>query len=328
MSWRSFGTEWCDNTSSTNTNNISTKGYKFKPHQNKDDKKGKTFYFQHICVGCSMFEGKSPEELRFEDQFAETASNANEPKTNFNNDTNANIIDNTSNNNQWNFGNTNNNNSQSAWDQNNSGSLNTNKSQQIVSRIIWSHIFSIPIVCGKSICEQNPDLSSWRNTNYTKLKPNNDRKITCGGLLWHIYIHPNQGENSDEFALSVFPVYNPNINHDKLPDNYQLNYTVYVSLNINDEKYDTKSKYNTKWSHIIDNNNIIDVSQIRYDEQLSLFTNKQKLPFSMNDLHNVNEFNDYFNLYICIKTNFIKKPNQRGLYYGVLGSILIENELL
>eukprot|EP01083_Nonionella_stella_P234460 825324_1 len=65
----------------------------------------------------------------------------------------------------------------------------SNKPQKIISRITWNDTFSIPIACGKSKCVENPDLEAWKNTHYTKLKPNNNRKVSCGGLLWNIYIH-------------------------------------------------------------------------------------------------------------------------------------------
>ena len=72
-------------------------------------------------------------------------------------------------------------------------------------------------------------LSLWTDPHCIKLRTHNNRRISCGGLPWDIYIHPNQGESNDEFAVSVFPV--KSSTEDALPENYKLSYTVTTTLN-------------------------------------------------------------------------------------------------
>eukprot|EP01083_Nonionella_stella_P107716 312342_1 len=54
----------------------------------------------------------------------------------------------------------------------------------------------------------------------------------------------------------------------------------------------------------------------------------ERLPFTINDLiqYNFVEDNEYFNLYIQIRTEFIKNHVKRSHYVGVLGAILLQSE--
>eukprot|EP01083_Nonionella_stella_P110404 322990_1 len=225
---------------------------------------------------------------------------------------------------------------------NNSGNttslLYASKSKKIPSRNQWNHTFSIPVQCGKSNYDQSPDLQLWSDPHVTKLHTGNSRRVVCGGLSWDLYIHPNQGENNNEFALSCFPVKSGT--EDKLPDNYKLKYKVLTSLNprgslqlgqMNDDQKSV-SQFDATFDH--------ELSHVAYDANPSEITSKhrqdidwrgtmKRLPFTINDLirHHCDEDNEYFNLYIQIRTEFVKKPAKRSQYVGVLGAILLQSEL-
>ena len=195
----------------------------------------------------------------------------------------------------------------------------------------WKHSFSIPIECGKRQIHDNPDLELWSNPHVTKLQTGNNRRIVCGGLMWDIYIHPNQGENGNEFALSVFPV--KSCADDKLPENYKLKYTVSTSLSPQghiDDDQKAVSRFDHAWNREIDDIAYdADVSEMasskRMQQQIDWRSTMERLAFSTSDLlqYNCDEDNDYFNLYVSISTQFIKKQTKRSLYVGVLGAILV-----
>jgi len=90
-----------------NSNQMGSKNHTFKPHLESNQKSGKKFYYQHICVGDNNFVAKSAEELRFEDQFNTVAA----PGTDQPVDNNGNLQSNTN---------------TSAWGSNTNSTGNTN----------------------------------------------------------------------------------------------------------------------------------------------------------------------------------------------------------
>eukprot|EP01083_Nonionella_stella_P173656 599661_1 len=201
------------------------------------------------------------------------------------------------------------------------------KSKKIPSRNEWSHTFSISIQCGNPNNHDSPD------PHVMKLQTHNSRRIVCGGLSWEIYIHPNQGDNSDAFALSCFPIKTGT--DDKLPDNYKLKYTVITSLNphqslqLDDQK--SVSQFDSTWNreilHVANDANPSEITS-KHRQDIDWRGTMERLPFTTNDLiqSNCDEDNEYFNLYIQIRTEFIKNHVKRSHYVGVLGAILLQSE--
>lgn len=195
----------------------------------------------------------------------------------------------------------------------------------------WSHPFSIPIEAGNpNAVNENPELQLWSNVHIIRLRTNN-RRINCGGLQWDIYIHPNQGENSQEYSLSVFPVKN-NAN-DKLPPNYKLQYKVKTSLNAI-KTGDDRNNDDEKCMNKFDNEWVREINEIIYDanpgdiagssnSQIEWKSVMERLSFNKRDLYQCGLDDDYFNLYISIQTKFIRNPTKRSTYHGVLGAILV-----
>jgi len=225
----------------------------------------------------------------------------------------------------------------------NTSILYANRSKKIASKNSCHHTFSIPIECGKRGSHDNTDLELlWSNPHFTQLKTQNNRRIVCGGLQWDIYIHPNQGENHKEFALSVFPV--KNSVDDVLPENYKLKYQVIASLNLrsergDDQKADGHARFDTQWVREIDdiiydaNPTAMADSNQQHEKafkvpEIQWKATMQRLAFSTDDLYNnhLDEDNDYFTLQVSIRTQFIKKPSKRYQYFGVVGAILLQSE--
>ena len=218
---------------------------------------------------------------------------------------------------------------------------------KIVQRNSWSHPFAVPIEAGKPRNMDNPEMDLYSNVHVNKLRTGNNRRIVCGGLQWDIYIHPNQGENNNAFALSVFPV--KNSVHDKLPDNYKLRYTVTTSLNPrgslqigtlqNDDDQKSMARFDHKWTREL-NDIVYDVNPkdvvvvgsrsngINHNRQIDWISTMERLPFNTNDLYQNNcDEDECFNLFISIQTEFIKNSSKRSQYHGVLGAILVRSFL-
>jgi len=194
-------------------------------------------------------------------------------------------------------------------------------------------------------------MELFADPHLTKLATSNNRRIMCGGLQWDIYIHPNQGESSCEFALSVFPVKtSPN---DAIPDNYRLRYTVTAAVNArravrdrdcHDRDDHKAALLDTEWSR--------EIEDIVYDAQpadshsaalngaghlprdatttapqIDWRSTMERLTFSTQDLRASNvDDEDYFDLEVSIRTEFIRKQNKRSQYHGVVGAILLQSE--
>ena len=188
--------------------------------------------------------------------------------------------------------------------------------------------------CGKRAMHLDDGLSLWQDPHCIKLRTNNNRRIACGGLPFDIYIHPNQGESNDEFAISVFPV--KSSTEDTLPENYKLSYTVTTTLcstdKVSGNQDDQKSiaKFDHKWTR--------DIEDVIYDDNpgsnratIDCFDWKhhmQRLPFSTKDLDRFHcaEDGQFFDLHITIKTAFTKSPTKRSHLFGVLGAIVLQSE--
>ena len=196
----------------------------------------------------------------------------------------------------------------------------------------WKHTFSILTQCGKRSAGRefldNPEYELYLNEHCNKLRTRNNRRIVCGGLQWDMYIHPNQGENRKEFALSAFPV--KSSAKDKLPDNYKLRYTVSTSLNTrNDDDQKSLNQFDHTWTR--------EISDIIYDAnpkdiamgdgnklQIDWRSTMEKLSFSTDDLYSNNCDEDgWFELCISIQTEFIRQKTKKSQYNGVLGAILV-----
>jgi len=215
------------------------------------------------------------------------------------------------------------------------------KPKPIASRNTWKHTFSIPVECGKRGAHGNGDMGLFSDPHLTKLSTGNNRRIVCGGLQWDIYIHPNQGESSCEFALSVFPV--KTSTEDEIPDNYRLRYTVTAALSsrvVSDrrssiDRDDFKaSQLDSEWSRTIE--------EVVYDAQpadagvpqdassapqIDWRATMERLSFSTQDLlHSHVDDEDYFDLEVSIRTEFVRKNAKRSQYTGVLGAILLQSE--
>jgi len=206
------------------------------------------------------------------------------------------------------------------------------KSKRIPSRNSWHHAFAIPIECGKRAMHLDPGLSLWTDPHCIKLRTSNNRRIVCGGLLWDIYVHPNQGEGNDEFAVSVFPV--KSSTDDALPENYKLNYTVTTTLCSKDTARHTDddqksiSKFDHRWSKEIEDVVYDDSPGSGRQHQIEWKHQMQRLPFSTMDLirYNCSEDGQFFDLDISIKTEYIKTRPKRSVLFGVMGAIVLQSE--
>eukprot|EP00487_Bulimina_marginata_P011318 TRINITY_DN6885_c0_g1_i1.p1 TRINITY_DN6885_c0_g1~~TRINITY_DN6885_c0_g1_i1.p1 ORF type:complete len:111 (-),score=19.10 TRINITY_DN6885_c0_g1_i1:36-368(-) len=82
--------------------------------------------------------------------------------------------------------------------------------------------------------------------------------------------------------------------------------------------------------HIVYDAKSVDVSISKQQQQIDWKATMERLAFSSNDLipytYNYEEDNDYFNLYVSIRTQFINKQNKRSQYFGVFGAILLQTE--
>ena len=81
------------NTTNASVNNykkIGSRGYSFRPYQERSSKGRKRIYHQHISMATeTVFVTKSSEELRFEDQYGEPAAPGNDALVSSNNNNNA-----------------------------------------------------------------------------------------------------------------------------------------------------------------------------------------------------------------------------------------------
>ena len=187
----------------------------------------------------------------------------------------------------------------------------------------------------------NPEMDLYSNVHVNKLRTGNNRRIVCGGLQWDIYIHPNQGENNNAFALSVFPVKN-SVN-DKLPDNYKLKYTVTASLNPrgsiqigilqNDDDQKSMTRFDHKWTRqlndIVYDANPHDIAGgsrsngIGHNRHIDWISTMERLPFTTNDLYQNNcDEDECFNLLSRSKQNSLKTLQKISIPW-VLGAILV-----
>jgi len=226
----------------------------------------------------------------------------------------------------------------------------SNKPKPITSRNSWKHTFSIPVECGKRGAHSTRDMELFADPHLTKLAPTNNRRIVCGGLQWDIYIHPNQGESSCEFALSVFPVKtSPN---DAIPENYRLRYAVTAAVKSNSRRDGANDRDDHKSAHSnLDSEWTREIEDIVYDAQpadshalalagqgqqstenankpqIDWRSTMERLSFSTQDLlaSNIDD-EDYFDLEIAIRTEFVRKAAKRSAYHGVVGAILLQSE--
>ena len=151
------------------------------------------------------------------------------------------------------------------------------------------------------------------------------RGIQCGGLLWNIHLHVNDGMNSNAFALSIYP----SRDHldDALPSKYILEYSVSARVlpsYSNSERPPRLLQH--QWTKRTD---------LVYDR-----VETENLPFSRDDLIGSQCVDDenHFYLKISIKTKFVHRSRSlicapyRGMtksrpqYSGVFGAILLQTE--
>jgi len=203
------------------------------------------------------------------------------------------------------------------------------KSKRIPSKNSYKHSFAIPIECGKRAMHLDDGLSLWTDPHCIKLRTNTNRRICCGGLPWDIYIHPNQGESNDEFAVSVFPV--KSSSDDVLPENYKLSYTVSTSLSVKDagdrhrDDDQKASQFDHRWTREIEDV-VYDDSPGSDRQAIDWKHQMQRLPFSTADLLQHSEDGQFFDLNVCIQTTFIKSRRKRSLLFGVMGAIVVQSE--
>lgn len=166
----------------------------------------------------------------------------------------------------------------------------------------------------------------------------NNRKIFCGGLEWNIYIHPNQGQYRDGYALSVFPL--KVHNEDTLPSGYKLKCSIKASVQVSmdqkddndDEKYSMRNRdnmemtqFDTIWEEKYSQNDLMSDVNMNDISSGGWQPNIHRLQFTMSDLNNSNveDENGCFTLCISIHSSFEREEDVKSSNNGVIGAVLV-----